>query len=154
MLIPLSLRLAGHVGEARAHSVRPSSLPLLPFLSVANHPSSVPSVYTKPRGVKVPDYSSPVILKKNKTTVEDFCNQIHKDIAKQIKCVLSSSFPFLRATSGVLMVRCGKRRSATVWGNSVVHSRGQKVGLDHVLAEFVLLSLPSPSLFSIADALP
>ncbi|GAA5867285.1 hypothetical protein JCM8547_003148 [Rhodosporidiobolus lusitaniae] len=73
-------------------------------------------VYTKPRGVKVPDYSSPVILKKGRTTVEDFCREIHKDIAKQVKY-------------------------ATVWGTSVVHSRGQKVGLTHELADEDVISL-------------
>lgn len=34
-------------------------------------------IYTKPRG-KQPDYSSPVVLKRTKCTVEDFCNNIHK----------------------------------------------------------------------------
>ncbi|GAA6027121.1 hypothetical protein JCM8097_002407 [Rhodosporidiobolus ruineniae] len=73
-------------------------------------------VYTKPRGVKVPDYTAPVVLKKGHTTVEDFCNAIHKDIAKQLK-------------------------SALVWGSSVKHSRGQRVGLDHVLADEDVISL-------------
>ena len=40
--------------------------------------------YTKPRG-KAPDYSSPVVLRRNRSTVEDFCNAIHKEIAKQFK---------------------------------------------------------------------
>ncbi len=30
-------------------------------------------VYTRPRG-KQPDYSAPVVLRKGKSTVEDFCN--------------------------------------------------------------------------------
>lgn len=34
-------------------------------------------IYTKPKG-KQPDYSSPVVLKRAKCTVEDFCNNIHK----------------------------------------------------------------------------
>jgi len=64
-------------------------------------------VYTKPRG-RQPDYSQPVVLKTSKCTVEDFCNAIHKEIAKQMKyCV--------------------------VWGTSAKHARGQKVGLEHVL---------------------
>lgn len=64
-------------------------------------------VYTKPKG-KQPDYSSPVVLRASHCTVEDFCNNIHKEIAKQLKY-------------------------AIVFGTSVKHSRGQKVGLDHVL---------------------
>ncbi|TDL29720.1 developmentally regulated GTP binding protein 1 [Rickenella mellea] len=66
-------------------------------------------VYTKPRG-QAPDYSSPVVLKRGKCTVEDFCNAIHKEIAKQLKY-------------------------AIVWGASAKHSRGQKVGLDHVMED-------------------
>ena len=41
-------------------------------------------VYTKPRG-QAPDYSAPVVLKRGKCSVEDFCNAIHKEIAKQLK---------------------------------------------------------------------
>jgi uncharacterized protein len=41
-------------------------------------------VYTKPRGL-APDYSSPVVLRRGKCTVEDFCSSIHKEIAKQMK---------------------------------------------------------------------
>ena len=41
-------------------------------------------VYTKPRGLP-PDYNQPVVLRRGKCTVEDFCNSIHKDIAKQMK---------------------------------------------------------------------
>lgn len=41
-------------------------------------------VYTKPRG-QAPDYSSPVVLKRGKSTIEDFCNSIHKEITKQLK---------------------------------------------------------------------
>ncbi|THH05083.1 hypothetical protein EW146_g9998 [Bondarzewia mesenterica] len=66
-------------------------------------------VYTKPRGLP-PDYSSPVVLRKGKSTVEDFCSSIHKEIAKQMKY-------------------------AIVWGSSAKHSRGQKVGLDHILED-------------------
>ncbi|TCD67675.1 hypothetical protein EIP91_012041 [Steccherinum ochraceum] len=66
-------------------------------------------VYTKPRGL-APDYSSPVVLKRGKCTVGDFCNAIHKEIAKQLKY-------------------------AIVWGASAKHARGQKVGLDHVLED-------------------
>ena len=41
-------------------------------------------VYTKPRG-QAPDYSQPVVLKRGKCSVEDFCSAIHKEIAKQMK---------------------------------------------------------------------
>lgn len=41
-------------------------------------------VYTKPRGL-APDYSQPVVLRSGKCSVEDFCNAIHKEIAKQMK---------------------------------------------------------------------
>ena len=58
----------------------------------------------------MPDYSTPVVLKRSRCTVEDFCNAIHKEIAKNFK-------------------------SALVFGTSVKHSRGQKVGLDHVLED-------------------
>ena len=40
--------------------------------------------YTKPRGQQ-PDYSSPVVLRRSKCTVEDFCNAIHKEIVKQFR---------------------------------------------------------------------
>ncbi|KAJ3490098.1 hypothetical protein NLI96_g1695 [Meripilus lineatus] len=66
-------------------------------------------VYTKPRGL-APDYSSPVVLRRGRCTVEDFCASIHKEIAKQLKY-------------------------AIVWGASAKHARGQKVGLDHVLED-------------------
>jgi len=66
-------------------------------------------VYTKPRGLP-PDYSQPVVLRQGKCSVEDFCNAIHKEIAKQLKY-------------------------AIVWGASAKHSRGQKVGLDHILED-------------------
>ncbi|KAH8118584.1 P-loop containing nucleoside triphosphate hydrolase protein [Phellopilus nigrolimitatus] len=66
-------------------------------------------VYTKPRG-QTPDYSQPVVLKRGRCSIEDFCNNIHKEIAKQLKY-------------------------AVVWGSSAKHSRGQKVGLEHVLED-------------------
>lgn len=34
-------------------------------------------IYTKPKG-KLPDYNDPVVLPKDRNTVEDFCNRIHK----------------------------------------------------------------------------
>lgn len=66
-------------------------------------------IYTKPRGA-APDYTAPVVLRQGKCTVQDFCNAIHKEIAKQMKY-------------------------AIVWGSSAKHARGQKVGLDHVLED-------------------
>jgi ribosome-interacting GTPase 1 len=45
---------------------------------------SLVRVYTKPRGL-APDYSAPVVLRQGKSTVEDFCNAIHKEITKQMK---------------------------------------------------------------------
>ncbi|KZT62914.1 developmentally regulated GTP binding protein 1 [Calocera cornea HHB12733] len=66
-------------------------------------------VYTKPRGL-APDYSEPVVLRHGKSSVEDFCNAIHKEIAKQLKYAL-------------------------VWGASAKHARGQKVGLEHILED-------------------
>ncbi|KAH9050002.1 P-loop containing nucleoside triphosphate hydrolase protein [Lactarius hengduanensis] len=66
-------------------------------------------VYTKPRGL-APDYSAPVVLRRGKCSVEDFCNAIHKEITKQMKY-------------------------AMVWGASAKHARGQKVGLDHLLED-------------------
>jgi len=66
-------------------------------------------VYTKPRG-QAPDYNQPVVLRRGRSSIEDFCNSIHKEIAKQLKY-------------------------AIVWGASAKHSRGQKVGLDHVLED-------------------
>lgn len=66
-------------------------------------------VYTKPRS-QAPDYNAPVVLRRGRCSVEDFCNAIHKEIAKQMKY-------------------------AVVWGASAKHSRGQKVGLDHILED-------------------
>ncbi|KXZ57060.1 DRG1 protein [Gonium pectorale] len=63
-------------------------------------------VYTKPKG-KLPDFNEPVVLHRQRSTVEDFCNRIHKTLIKQFKYAL-------------------------VWGSSVKH-RPQRVGRDHVL---------------------
>jgi ribosome-interacting GTPase 1 len=35
--------------------------------------------YTKPKG-QLPDYDKPVVLPRNKTTVEHFCLKIHKQL--------------------------------------------------------------------------
>ncbi|THH06696.1 hypothetical protein EW145_g3915 [Phellinidium pouzarii] len=79
------------------------------LIEVMWHALDLVRVYTKPHG-QSPDYSAPVVLKRGKSSVEDFCNAIHKEIAKQLKY-------------------------AIVWGSSAKHSRGQKVGLDHVLED-------------------
>ncbi|GAA5824068.1 hypothetical protein JCM11251_001508 [Rhodosporidiobolus azoricus] len=81
---------------------------------------SLVRIYTKPRGAKQPDYSAPVVLKRQARTVEDFANAIHKDISKQLKY-------------------------AVVWGTSVKHARGQKVGLTHVLEDEDAFLAPSAS---------
>jgi small GTP-binding protein len=65
-------------------------------------------VYTKPKG-RLPDYDSPVVLRSNRCTVEDFCNSIHKTIVEQFK-------------------------TAVVYGKSVKH-QPQKVGLSHELCD-------------------
>jgi hypothetical protein len=44
-------------------------------------------VYTKPRG-QLPDYTAPVVLRRSRCSVEDFCNAIHKEIFKQMKVSL------------------------------------------------------------------
>lgn len=41
-------------------------------------------VYTKPKG-QMPDYSSPIVLSREKCSVEDFCMKIHKSLAKDFK---------------------------------------------------------------------
>lgn len=40
--------------------------------------------YTKPKG-QLPDYNSPIVLHCEHTTVEDFCNKLHRSIAKEFK---------------------------------------------------------------------
>lgn len=65
-------------------------------------------VYTKPKG-KLPDYQQPVVLPVGRTSVEDFCNKIHKAIIKEFKYAL-------------------------VWGTSCKH-RPQRVGREHVLED-------------------
>ncbi|EHB06761.1 developmentally-regulated GTP-binding protein 1 isoform X2 [Marmota monax] len=64
--------------------------------------------YTKPKG-QLPDYTSPVVLPYSRTTVEDFCMKIHKNLIKEFKYAL-------------------------VWGLSVKHNP-QKVGKDHTLED-------------------
>ena len=65
-------------------------------------------IYTKPRGAN-PDYNEPVVIGRERATIEYFCNRIHKAILPQLKYAL-------------------------VFGVSVKH-KPQKVGKDHVLAD-------------------
>jgi small GTP-binding protein len=65
-------------------------------------------VYTKPKG-QIPDYDAPVVLPRERATVGNFCNRIHKTLFEQFKYAL-------------------------VWGTSVKH-QPQKVGKEHVLCD-------------------
>jgi ribosome-interacting GTPase 1 len=65
-------------------------------------------IYTKPKG-KDPDYQTPVIIQRQKSSIEDFCNKIHRSMIKDF-------------------------RYAMVWGTSVKFNP-QKVGRDHVLLD-------------------
>lgn len=65
-------------------------------------------IYTKPKG-QIPDYAAPVILKRDRSTIADFCRRIHKQLLPQMKYAL-------------------------VWGQSVRHNP-QRVGKDHVLID-------------------
>eukprot|EP00064_Thunnus_orientalis_P016993 superscaffoldBa00003498_g17067 len=71
-------------------------------------------IYTKPKG-QLPDYTSPVVLPTERTSVEDFCLKIHKNLIKELKYAL-------------------------VWGSSVKHNP-QKVGKDHVLEDEDVIQL-------------
>ncbi|KAJ2082132.1 GTP-binding protein rbg1 [Coemansia sp. RSA 988] len=71
-------------------------------------------IYTKPKGL-LPDYSAPVVLKRDKSSVLDFCNAIHRGILKEFS-------------------------HALVWGNSVKHIP-QKVGKEHVLLDEDVVSI-------------
>uniref|UniRef100_A0A3B5L889 Developmentally regulated GTP binding protein 1 n=1 Tax=Xiphophorus couchianus TaxID=32473 RepID=A0A3B5L889_9TELE len=71
-------------------------------------------IYTKPKG-QLPDYTSPVVLPDGRTSVEDFCLKIHKNLIKEFKYAL-------------------------VWGSSVKHNP-QKVGKDHVMEDEDVIQL-------------
>jgi hypothetical protein len=71
-------------------------------------------VYTKPKG-RLPDFGDPVVLRRDKATVEDFANRIHKALIKRMKYAL-------------------------VWGTSAKH-RPQRVGKEHVLQDEDIVSL-------------
>jgi len=63
-------------------------------------------IYTKPKG-QLPDYEAPVVLQNGKCSVSNFCDKIHRTLAKEMKY-------------------------AIVWGSSVKH-QPQRVGKDHIL---------------------
>lgn len=65
-------------------------------------------VYTKPKGT-MPDFNDPIVLRSDRSSVKDFCNQIHKSLVDDF-------------------------RSALVYGSSVKH-QPQYVGLNHVLED-------------------
>ncbi|CAI4054455.1 hypothetical protein SKDZ_01G0330 [Saccharomyces kudriavzevii ZP591] len=65
-------------------------------------------IYTKPKG-QIPDFSDPVVLRSDRCSVKDFCNQIHKSLVDDF-------------------------RNALVYGSSVKH-QPQYVGLNHVLED-------------------
>ena len=71
---------------------------------------SLVRVYTKPQG-KQPDFQEPVVLTSDRGgyRIEDFCNQLHRSLAKQFKYAL-------------------------VWGRSAKHYP-QTCGLDHRLMD-------------------
>ncbi|KAI7827901.1 developmentally-regulated GTP-binding protein 1 [Kickxella alabastrina] len=71
-------------------------------------------IYTKPKG-QLPDYSAPVVLKKDKSSVYDFCDAIHRGILKEFS-------------------------HALVWGSSVKHNP-QKVGKEHILLDEDVVSI-------------
>ena len=62
------------------------SLSLSFSLSLSLSLSLSPSTprYTKPKG-QLPDYTSPIVLMNGKSSVEDFCNNLHKGIIKEFK---------------------------------------------------------------------
>jgi len=63
-------------------------------------------IYTKPKG-QLPDYEAPVVLQNGRCSVSNFCDKIHRTLAKEMKY-------------------------AIVWGSSVKH-QPQRVGKDHIL---------------------
>ncbi|KAJ2685651.1 GTP-binding protein rbg1, partial [Coemansia spiralis] len=67
-----------------------------------------------PKG-QLPDYSAPVVLKRDRASVLDFCNAIHRAILKEFAYGL-------------------------VWGTSVKHNP-QKVGKEHVLLDEDVVSI-------------
>lgn len=99
------------------------------------------SRYTKPKG-QLPDYTSPVVLKANHTSVEDFCLKIHKSLLRDFKqwVQVSGSKIILRKCYKLISSSSSEHKpivrilfaSALVWGSSVKH-QPQRVGKDHRL---------------------
>jgi len=65
-------------------------------------------IYTKPKG-EIPNYDAPVIIRRNKSTVTDLCNKLHRTLMSEFK-------------------------NALVWGTSVKFNP-QKVGKEHQLLD-------------------
>jgi len=65
-------------------------------------------IYTKPKG-SIPDFTEPVIMRRTRRTVGNFCHHIHRNILNEL-------------------------RHAIVWGSSVKFVP-QRVGKDHVLED-------------------
>ncbi len=80
-------------------------------------------IYTKPKG-QLPDYSAPVVLSLGRSSVEDFCNKIHRAILQDFKYALVwvISFSLFLFLISILYFK----------GASVKHLP-QKVGKEHGL---------------------
>jgi len=44
-------------------------------------------IYTKPKG-QIPDYEAPVIIRRDRSTIKDFCLSIHKGLIGEMKHAL------------------------------------------------------------------
>lgn len=82
-------------------------------------------IYTKPKG-QLPDYSAPVVLMQGKSSVEDFCNKIHRAILAEFKYALVWVRKFLSVFLYLLFL------ILFFQGASVKHLP-QKVGKEHLL---------------------
>lgn len=103
-------------------------------------------VYTKPKG-KQPDYSAPVVLRANKSTVEDFVSAnvlfimavFPRDRPPGRALFFSSAHCSLTETcflqcNAIHRTIVEQFKSAVVYGKSVKH-QPQRVGLGHELAD-------------------